>query len=61
MLSITYFTSNGAEMRLSDLTLGLVCLRKYLNTKFPPRLVPITWRGDLGWWIWMRLIDYSNS
>ena len=49
MLSITYLTSKGADIKLSDFTLMFLCLRKYLRTKLPPRLVPITWRLDFGW------------
>lgn len=55
---MTYFTSNGADIRLSDFTLVLICFRKYLRTKFPPRLVPITCKCDFGWWICTRLSDY---
>lgn len=46
---MTYLTSNGADMRESDFTLILMCLRKYLRTKLPPRLVPIICKRDFGW------------
>jgi hypothetical protein len=48
MLSIACATSKGAETKLNDFTLGLWCLIKYLKTKFPPKLVPMTCKGDLG-------------
>jgi hypothetical protein len=50
MLSIACLTSNGAEIKLRDLTLGTLCFSKYLRTKLPPRLVPMTCKCDFGKW-----------
>ena len=56
ILSIACFTSNGAEIRLSDLTLGTLFFSKYLRTKLPPRLVPMTCNCDFGKWTWTLLM-----